>query len=149
MVSVYTLGTTYFFSPSHIMIGPLHVVMGRRFSSCDTHFDSVPYLPAFCIDVVQPSFLGSHPSSISLHLNIQHLLVVSPPWRSLASLQMMSSFLMWSFLVLPPAHLSILISVVCCFCVSVFMSAQPSDPHINAGFTTWFCRFLSCVTHSI
>ena len=34
----------------------------------------------------------------------------------LASLQM-SSFLMWSFLVLPPAHLSILISVVFSLCM--------------------------------
>ena len=39
---------------------------------------------------------------------------------------MLSSFLMWSFLVLPLAHLSILISVVCSFCVSFFLPAQHS-----------------------
>ena len=48
----------------------------------------------------------------------------------LASLQM-SSFLMLSLLVLPLAHLSILISVVCSLCVSFFMTAQHSDPHTN------------------
>ena len=50
------------------------------------------------------------------------------------SLQM-SSFLTWSFLVLPLAHLSILISVVCSFCVSFFLNAQHSDPYIIAGMT--------------
>ena len=46
----------------------------------------------------------------------------------LASLQM-SSFLMWSFLVLPLVHLTILISVVCSLCVigSMLASLQMSS----------------------
>ena len=43
------------------------------------------------------------------------------------------SFLIRSILVTPPAHRSILISVVCSFCSSTFLIGQHSEPYKSAG----------------
>ena len=55
---------------------------------------------------------------------------------TMASLQM-PSCLVWFFLVLYLAHLSILVSMVCSFWV-FFLTAQHSDPDIIAGLTVFF-----------
>ena len=130
--------------------------MGWPLSSCATHFDSAPSLQSYSfmssrmlsshvflgpllfpctrmfnifLVVSSPSFLNTWPYHLS-HLFLRKVVIGS----MFVSLQM-SSFLMWSFLVLPLAHLSILISVVCSFCVSYFFTAQHSDPYIIAGLT--------------
>ena len=60
-----------------------------------------------------PSFLAMWPYHLS-RICLRKVI------RSMLDSLQMSSFLMWSFLVLPLADLSILISVVCSVCVSVF-----------------------------
>ena len=84
--------------------------------------------------VSSPSFLNTWPYHRSRFF-LRNVVIDS----TLVSLQM-SSLLMWSFLVSPLAHLSILISVVCSFCVSFFFTAQHSDPYIIAGLTMVLCN---------
>ena len=95
-------------------------------------------------------FPWDFPSSLSLRLHTYHFLGSIRPLPSflwpyhrsrsclrkvvigsmLASLQI-SSFLMWSFFFLPPANLSIIITVVCCF----FLTTLHSDPYAIVGST--------------
>ena len=84
-------------------------------------------------DVVQPSLLGppSFPALTCFSRLFLRKIVIG---SMLGSLQM-SSFFMWSFLVLPLAQLNILISVVCSFCVSFFSTVQHSDLYIISGLT--------------
>ena len=117
---VFMCHTLLTFSP----IGLLHVVMGRPLSSCATHFDSAPCISSSCTLSYHSGCcpvisFGPSPSSLSLHLHTISVVSfrgrLSPVRCWLLPIVQMSSFLLWSFLVLPLAHLSILISVVCSF----------------------------------
>ena len=132
-----------------ILIDLIHVVICLYLFSCAIHFDSVPFRPSFCIHscpprccpaifswtspvfaFLAPAYLASswrHPSHhVFLNMWPYHRHRICLRKVVIGSLQM-SSFLMWSLLVLL-LPMSAFPSQSCEVFVSCFLTAQHSNP---------------------